>query len=133
MSYICDKKKEQHGDDLNPVAGDTGVAVDNSAIVQEPEPEGEPPTEPVITEMDDDSIVYEPEPEGKPTTEPVITEMDDSIVYDETIQGKKRPHSSTDSDSEWKVVGRRQRLRPVPNIENARHRVKKTENNISDT
>ena len=133
MSYICDKKKEQHGDDLNPVAGDTGVAVDNSAIVQEPEPEGKPPTEPVITEMDDDSIVYEPEAEGKPTTEPVITEMDDSIVYDETIQGKKRPHSSTDSDSEWKVVGRRQRLRPVPNIENARHRVKKTENNVSDT
>ena len=110
MSYICDKKKEQHGDDLNPVAGDTGVAVDNSAIVQEPEPEEKLPTEPDMTEMDDDST-----------------------VYDETVQGKKRPHSSTDSDSEWKVVTRRQRLRPVPNIENARHRVKKTENNILDT
>ena len=110
MSYICDKKKEQHGDDLNLVADDAGVAVDNSAIVQDPEQEEKPPTEPVITEMDDDSM-----------------------VYDDTAQGKKRPHSSTDSDSEWKVVSRRQRLRPVPNIENARHRDKKTENNISDT
>ena len=110
MSYICEKKKEQHGDDLNLVADDAGVAVDNSAIVQDPEQEEKPPTESVITEMDDDSM-----------------------VYDDTAQGKKRPHSSTDSDSEWKVVSRRQRLHPVPNIENARHRDKKTENNISDT
>ena len=105
MSYIYDKKKEQHGNDLNPVADDAGVAVENLATVQEPEPEGKPPTEPVITEMNDDSM-----------------------VYDDTAQGKKRPHSSTDSDSEWKVVSRRQRLRPVPNIENARNRDKKTEN-----
>ena len=48
MSYICDNKKEQHGD-----------AVENSATVQEPEPEEKPPTEPVITEMDDDSMVYD--------------------------------------------------------------------------
>ena len=59
MSYICDKKKEQHGDDLSPVADDAGVAVENLATVQEPEPEGKPPTEPVITEMDDDSMVYD--------------------------------------------------------------------------
>ena len=79
-------------------------------------------------------VVQDPEPEEKPTTEPVITEMDDdSMVYDDTAQGKKRPHSSRDSDSEWKVVSRRQRLRPVPNIENTRHRDKITENNISDT
>ena len=105
MSCICDKKKEQHGDDLNPVTDDSGVAVDNSAIVQEPEPEEKPPNEPVITEMDDDIM-----------------------VCDDTAQGKKRPQSSTDSDSEWKVVSRRQRLRPFPNIENARNRDKKTEN-----
>ena len=104
MSYICDKKKEQHGDDLNPVADD---AVGNSAIVQDVEISGK---EKVSSKVDSEKIAVS----GND-----VEDMDS----EENVQGCKRQHS--DSDSGFVTVRRRQRLNPVPNVSCAKPRTEK--------
>ena len=85
MSAI--KTKSTHSnDDPDPDADDAIVAMENTAIVQESEPGEKPSAEPVLRQMDS------------------TDKNDDSMGYDETVQGKKRPLSSTDSDSDWKIV-----------------------------